>query len=89
MDFSRSDGGVLIEEVSGIMLDLNRPNHPAGVCSRGHHGAVMSAVGLGPESELASLICAELRVGKEYLQELDTEQGRFTVKSTKEWDLCE
>jgi len=69
------------------MLDLNRPNHPAGVCSRGHHGAVMSAIGLGPESEIASLVCAELTVGKEYLKELNTNQRRFTVTSTKKWYL--
>ena len=58
----RSDGGVLIKEVSGITLNLNQQNPRRGIRLRGHHGAVMATIRLSPKGEFPSLVFAELGV---------------------------
>lgn len=40
------------------------------MCLRGHHGAIMSAIGLDPETKIPGFVFAELGIGEEGLQEL-------------------
>jgi len=73
-DRPRSDGGVLIEEVPGPTLDMHGLTGRE-TCSRCHHGTVMTAIRLCPESEFSSLVFAELGVREQDLEELNVDQG--------------
>ena len=58
-------------EQGEISNDRDLRDSEGGACSRGHRGAVMTAIGLGPECEFPRFVFAELGIGEEGLEELD------------------